>query len=87
MTNSVAYGYRSKKFENYYDKIFEQPELQDSLSWVSNDGDVRKSLYENGVDYIPLLINRTRENGMQFFASFGSSVDHQGQTFSHQGQT
>ena len=69
MTNQVAYGYRSKKYENYYDKMFQKPTLQDVSFSINPKGDLKLSMYAQGIDYLPLLIDRTRENGMQFFAS------------------
>jgi hypothetical protein len=66
MTGLTAYAYRSSKVENYFDLIRQAG----SEAAAARAGDLMLSLYERGIDYLPLLIARTHGNGMRFFASF-----------------
>jgi hypothetical protein len=66
MSGQSAYAYRSKKVENYFDLM-----RQSGPEWCFDaEKDLMMSLYEQGIDYLPQLIERTHQNGMRFFASF-----------------
>ena len=64
----IAYAYPSKKIENVYDKLRAHGRRGFSC-WGEAKGDLMISLYQKGIDYVPLLIGRVHEAGIQFFAS------------------
>jgi len=64
----VAFAYPSKKIENVYDKLRAHGKRGFSC-WGPLKGDLMIALYEKGIDYMPLLVDRVHEAGIQFFAS------------------
>lgn len=67
MGSGLAYGFRSERVENFYDKI---PPSGGAA------GDLTLSLYRKGVDYVPILIREAHERGILFFASFRMNDTH-----------
>ena len=65
-----AASFRSRAIENAYD----------GGDYDNNPRDLTRELYARGIDYLPLLINRTHENGLQFFASFRMNDVHHNST-------
>ena len=72
LCDQVAYAWPSKVIENIYD-------LKDkgiSLANWENERDIMYSLHKQGIDYLPLLIQRTHSHGIMFVASFRMNDTH-----------
>lgn len=69
VAEEVAYSYMSDVIENSYD-------LARAAGLPISPTNLRIGLHEKGIDYLPFLIRRTRDNGMAFFASFRMNDTH-----------
>jgi len=71
----IAFAYPSKKIDNVYDKLRAHGR-RGFCAWGPAKGNLMISLYQKGIDYMPLLISRVHEAGIQFFASIRMNDDH-----------
>lgn len=69
----MAYSWPSKVMENYYDLQARGAYL--SPGWHVSEN-VMYSLHEQGIDYLPLLIERAHAQGLMFVASFRMNDTH-----------
>ena len=75
MEGDVVSGYPSKVVENKFDFFFSQfPDNRAGQKLrqqaLANTKDMTISLYAQGIDYLPTLIELTQKAGMKFYASF-----------------
>ena len=68
VAEDVAYSYPSSVIENRFDVM--------KKNGLKNHGDLMYNLYLKGIDYLPLLIEKTHNYGIQFFASFRMNDTH-----------
>lgn len=75
----IAYSWPSKILESYYDRLAElhgpkdRKGHEDPAALIPADvdpGSLLVSLHRQGIDYLPILIERVREKGIRFFGSF-----------------
>lgn len=69
----IAYAWPSKVIDNIYDMKDRRP--TDFAGW-SDDRDIMYSLHRQGIDYLPLLIQRAKAQGLMFVASFRMNDTH-----------
>ncbi len=69
----MAYSWPSQVFENIYDAKSRQ--AAEFAGW-KNDQDVMFSLHRQGIDYLPLLIQRAHDQDLMFVASFRMNDTH-----------
>lgn len=69
----IAYAWPSKVMENFYDMHARGVEL--TTGWQQS-GNVMMSLHEQGIDYVPALIERAKAQGLTFVASFRMNDTH-----------
>lgn len=65
IADQVAYSYPSEKAESCFKKL----ESMDSAYWPRSK-DLMFSLYQKGIDYLPILIEKCRRSDLGFVASF-----------------
>ena len=70
----LAIGWPSKVIENVFDKYAKVTDL--GATWVHLENDVMYSLHQQGIDYLPLLIERAHAQGLMFVASFRMNDTH-----------
>lgn len=68
LAGQIALAYPSKKVENAYEALREKDELY-PIDGITG-GNLMSSLYYQGIDYMPILIERAHQNGVQFIADF-----------------
>jgi hypothetical protein len=78
----IAYAYPSQKVENSYEILRQRDELfpvtggtkktkgPKAAAGEAAERNLMASLYYRGIDYLPILIERAHENGVQFIADF-----------------
>jgi hypothetical protein len=69
----IAYAYPSKVMENFYDLHAKGANL--AAGWQIGR-DVMHSLYRQGIEYLPPLIERAHKQGLTFIASFRMNDTH-----------
>ncbi len=72
---SMAYSYLSERVESVMGKLLKSYGRRKKRGTVESDGlpeneNLALSLYKKGIDYLPILIDRTHNLGIQFFGSF-----------------
>ena len=72
----IAYAWPSKVIENAYDLKDKCGDLKCGDHTWKNDRDVMYSLHRQGIDYLPLLIERAHAQKLMFVASFRMNDTH-----------
>lgn len=70
----VAYSYYSNVIENFYDMVKNDSDFFDRN--LNNNSDLILSLYEQGIDYLPILIDKFHAENIDFYASFRMNDAH-----------
>ena len=68
ITDDLAYSYYSKQIDNYFDLI-DKLDPAESVGRTKHE-DLMYNLYQQGIDYVPHLIERFHQQNQGFFASF-----------------
>lgn len=74
MGDQFAYSWPSKVMENVYDLKDRHGDMRRSF-W-KNGCDAMYGLHKQGIDYLPILIERARARGLQFMGSFRMNDAH-----------
>jgi glycosyl hydrolase family 10 len=74
MFTGVSYSYYSNVIENFYDMVENDPGF--FTRNLEHDCDLTLSLHKQGVDYLPVLINKFHAENIDFYASFRMNDTH-----------
>jgi len=68
-------SYKSEVLETIYD-LYDQGRANPYPGWGGAATDLAHTLYQQGIDYLPLLIDHAHEGGIAFYASFRMNDSH-----------